>query len=88
MFLFVFILASCEKDEPATPVVEIENQIVFWSDFPGEPITVTVEGSNIGTITAISSTSPGCGSSGNITRTYAPGTYSFTARESGPDPIT
>lgn len=85
--LLALFLTGCEKDDPpATPVIEIDNRVVFWSNFQGEPITVYINGSNVGTITAISSSSPGCGSSGNITRTLSPGTYSFTASESGDNP--
>lgn len=85
------LFTACTKDDPddsPAPSFDIENRIVFWSDFQGEPITVRVDGVTIGTITSINSSPPGCGSSGNVTRTYAPGTYSFTASESGSNPYT
>jgi hypothetical protein len=80
VFAITFII-SCDDDED-DDVNNINNQIVFWSDFSGPPIQVTVEGNVIGTITTFSSSStPDCGSSGNITKTYSPGTYSYSARE-------
>ena len=88
--LLLIVITSCSTDDDkdgssVPPPSNIENRIVFWSNFPGEPINVFVEGQAIGTITSIGSETPACGSSGNVTRTYNPGTYSYTARENGGD---
>lgn len=74
---------SCETDDPMEEVVipEIDNQIVFWSDFQGPPIEVSVSNNLAGTISAVNSSAPGCGSSGNVTLTVNPGNYSFSAEE-------
>ena len=86
--LLVLIFTGCTKDDPPEPVIEIDNRVVFWSNFQGEPITVYLNDSNIGTVTSINSAAPGCGSSGNVTRTLSPGFYSFFATESGENPYT
>ena len=75
---------SCETDDPKEDEVvipEIDNQIVFWSDFQGPPIEVSVSSNLVGTISAINTSAPGCGSSGNVTLTLDPGSYSFSAAE-------
>ena len=82
--LVVFTITGCEKKEDDTVVNQpppAANQIVFWSDFTGPPISVNIGSSNAGTITAVSSSAPSCGSSGNVTKTVSPGTYSFDAQE-------
>lgn len=91
LFVAVLLISffSCETDDPKEEeemIPEIENQIVFWSDFQGPPIEVSVSGNVVGSITAISTDAPGCGSSGNVTLTLNPGNYSFSAQENS-DPF-
>lgn len=82
VILTLFIsFSSCEEsdDDPIEP--SANNQVVFWSNFQGPPIQVKIEGGVVGTITAVGSTSPSCDSSGNVTRSLSPRTYSFSAKE-------
>ena len=84
LFLLVSIsFYGCSEDDSddVAPPSQSSGQVVFWSDFDGPPIEVTFSGSSQGTITAISQSPPSCGSSGNVTRTLDPGTYSFSAEE-------
>ncbi|QNM85612.1 hypothetical protein H9W90_00365 [Polaribacter pectinis] len=76
-----FSFSSCEDSEDPVET-NITNRVMFWSDFQGPPISVTIEGGNgSGTITAINSSAPECGSSGNFTKILSPGTYSYSARD-------
>jgi len=91
--VFVCILLvsvySCETDdsqEEEQTIPEIDNQIVFWSDFQGPPIEVSVSNNLAGTISAINSSPPGCGTTGNVTLTLNPGNYNFSAEETS-DPF-
>ena len=74
-------MSGCNEDvEQVTPQQQ-SGRVVFWSDFQGAPINVYMDGSFKGTITAISQTTPECGSSGNVTVTLSPGTYSYYAED-------
>jgi hypothetical protein len=80
LFISLFVTSCGEEDDDFD--TNITNQVVFWSDFQGPPISITIkDGNGSGTITAISDSSPDCGSSGSFTRTLSPGSYTYTARD-------
>ena len=71
---------SCEEEDDLD--ISTTHQVTFWSDFQGPPISVTINGGNgSGRVTAIGSSTPECGKSGNFTKTLAPGSYSYSARD-------
>lgn len=82
--LLVFLTISfiaCEDSEDPIDTSTTITSVTFWSDFSGPPISVTISGYGSGSITAIGSSAPDCGLSGNFTRTLDPGTYSYTASD-------
>jgi hypothetical protein len=91
--LLLFLLASsmmftsCDEEESNEDLMQDVNtqpQVVFWSDFQGPPIDVWLNDTRAGTITAIGSTPPECGSSGNATINVANGSsYDLYAQEQG-----
>ena len=71
---------SCEEEDDDI-TISTTHQVTFWSDFQGPPISITINGQGSGRVTAIGSSSPDCGKSGNFTKTLDPGTYSYSARD-------
>jgi hypothetical protein len=81
--LLTFLAVSftaCEDIEDSMDT-SFDTYVTFWSDFSGPPISVSISGHGSGTITAIGSSSPDCGESGNFTRSLDPGTYYYTASD-------
>ncbi|WP_276135190.1 hypothetical protein [Polluticoccus soli] len=57
-------------------------KLTFWSDFQGNPISVYVDGSYAGQITQYYSSTPSCGATGCVTKTYtSPRTVSYSAED-------
>jgi hypothetical protein len=56
---------------------------MFWSNFQGSPISVYIGGNYAGQITNYySSSTPSCGASGCVTKTYSgPTSLSYTAED-------
>lgn len=54
---------------------------MFWSNFDGPPIDISIENSAVGTITAFYEESPACESAGCVTVELGPGTYTYEAVE-------
>lgn len=80
--LISFAFFSCEEEDDTSPQEFAPIQMVFWSDFQGPPIDVYLNDSFVGTITAVGSTPPDCGSSGNATTNVANGSnYQLYAEE-------
>ena len=78
IFAGTVLIDSCEGflDDPVQ-----YGSFMFWSNFDGPPIDITVENSSAGTITTFYEESPPCESSGCVTVELVPGTYNFEADE-------
>lgn len=97
LFFSCMVLQSCEREVPEpAPLVQglttngggggggggaTTGDFLFWSNFSGAPITVTLDGAYIGTITSYYSTAPSCGTSGCVTVTKPAGTYTVTGTD-------
>jgi len=84
--VLILFFISCEDEDDdvtlPTPVeANITNRVVFWSDFSGPPIRVFINSQEVGQITAVNSSPPGCSSSGTVIRTLSPGSYSYNGEE-------
>ena len=79
--MVVAFMTSCVEDDPV-PSTPSTGQIVFWSDFAGSPISVSVGNLASGTIRCVLTSPPDCGENSQcLTMTFAPGTYSYSAQD-------
>ena len=78
MFTGMILLDSCEG------FIDDDTEygtFMFWSNFDGPPIDISIENSAVGTITAFYEESPACESSGCVTVELIPGIYRYEAAE-------
>ncbi|HXH19303.1 MAG TPA: hypothetical protein VNJ07_09490 [Chitinophagales bacterium] len=77
---FLINFSGCNKDDEYPPVTKV----MFWSRDPGDPVEVSVDGINYGTITIYYSNYTGnnyppCGSNGTVNVTLSVGSHSVYA---------
>lgn len=88
IIIVAFSFNACTSDEEDSPELDLDYQIVFWSDFVGEPIDVYIDDRFIGRITSVGTSAPDCDSSGNVTFVATPGkTYKLYAKEDSNSPL-
>ncbi|MBR9999507.1 MAG: hypothetical protein KFF73_11075 [Cyclobacteriaceae bacterium] len=84
IFILILLIAGTAFMESCEGFLDEDveyGSFMFWSNFDGPPIDITIEGSSVGTITAFFEEAPACETSGCVTVELGPGTYNFKALE-------